>query len=71
MSLLVICKFLEVFANTFTFNDKYPLRNCEKFKLTIQRHLSKKQKAFSENFIPFHEFASNFKHFGKNNYRHN
>ena len=71
MSLLVICKFLEVFANTFTFNDKYPLRNCENLLLPIQRQFSKQQKAFAETFLPFQEFASNFKHFGKNNYRHN
>ena len=62
-SLLVICKILWVFVNTMNGDDKYHLRNCENLRLTTQTQLSKKQKYFSEFFVPFLKSTSNFEHF--------
>ena len=54
-----------MFVKTFTGDDNYPLRNCENLLLLIQMQLSKKRKTFSQLFVPFRAFASNFKHFEK------
>ena len=40
MSLLVKVEILEVFANTLTANEKYPVRDSETFLIPIQRILS-------------------------------
>ena len=55
-SLLVICKIFGVFVNTFTTNDKYPLRNCENLPLSIQMHLSKNKNLFSKFLFHFWNF---------------
>ena len=46
MPLLVICETLEVFVNTLTVNDKYPLWSCENLLLPSQMQLSKNRKSF-------------------------
>ena len=63
MSLLVIWETLGVFVNTLTADDKYNLGNCANFQLPITMQLSKKLKTFSQFFVPYLEFTSNFKHF--------
>ena len=64
-SLLDIWKFFRRFLNTLTANDKYSLISKDKWMQTIQMHLSKKQKTFSEFFSAFSESELNFKHFQK------
>ena len=56
---------LGVFLNTLTGDDKYPVRDCEKLPLLLQRQLSSKRKSFFQFFVSFVEFSSNFKHFQK------
>ena len=63
MSPLVISEILEVFVNTLTADDKYPVQDCENLPLLIQMQLSEKRKTFSEFFVPFLDSTSNFKHF--------
>ena len=63
MSPLVISEILEVFVNTLTADDKYPVQDCENLQLLIQMQLSEKRKTFSEFFVPFLDSTSNFKHF--------
>ena len=55
MSPLVISEILEVFVNTLTADDKYPVQDCENLQLLIQMQLSEKRKTFSEFFVPFLE----------------
>ena len=50
-----------MFRNTWTANDKYPVRDCENFSSSIQIQLPLKPKTFSDFFIPFLESTSNFK----------
>ena len=64
-SFLVICKILGVLVNTFTANDKYPLRNYENLSLSIQMQLSEKWNTFSQFFVSFLEFPSDFEQFEK------
>ena len=45
--MLVLCKILRLFANTFTDNDKYSLVNRDNLTQTIQILLSEKEKTFS------------------------
>ena len=71
MSALVICKILVAFVNTLTVDGKYRLGDCENLRLPIQMQLSKKRKTFSQCFIPFLEFPSNFQHFEKKDTHHN
>ena len=66
-SFLVICKILGVLVNTFTANDKYPLRNYENLSLSIQMQLSEKWNTFSQFFVSFLEFPSDFEQFEKKN----
>ena len=61
--LLVICEILGVFVNTLTADDKYNLGNCANLQFPITMQLSKKLKTFSQFFVPYLEFTSNFKHF--------
>ena len=51
--LLVICKLLGLFVNTFTSNVKYSLLNRDNLKQQIQMHLSKKKNFFSIFFYIF------------------
>ena len=64
-SLLVICKILRLFVNTFSAVDKYSLPNREYLTQTIQIQLSEKQKNFPWYFSPFSTSTLNFQHFQK------
>ena len=70
MSPLVLGEISGVFVKILTADDKYPVQDCENLKLPTQRQLSQKRKGFSEFFVPFLESTSNFKHFGRKDYRH-
>ena len=63
MSPLVLYELLRMFVVILTVDCKYPLQYCGNLPLTIQIQLAEKRKAFSGIFVPFLEFASNFKHF--------
>ena len=63
MSLLVICKFLGLFANTSTADGKCFLHNSENLSHPIHMQLCKKQKFFSEFFAAFLKYRLNFEHF--------
>ena len=65
MSPLVLGEMLEVFVNTLTSDDKYPVEDSENWPLSIQMQLSEKQKKFAEFFVQFLESRSNFKSFEK------
>ena len=58
----MICEILEVFFNTLTADDKYPVRDCWNLLLPIQRQLSEKRKSFSQFFVPFLESTSSFEY---------
>ena len=45
-SLLVICKILRLFLNTFSADDKYSVLNTDTLTQPIQMQLSKKQNNF-------------------------
>ena len=64
-SLLLICKFLGLFVNTLTADDKYFLLNRDILRQPNEMHLSNKQKRFTNFFIHFLKSRSNFKHFEK------
>ena len=64
-SLLVICKILRLFVNTFSAVDKYSLPNREYLTQTIQIQLSEKQKNFPSFFSPFSKSNLTFEHFQK------
>ena len=59
-----------MFRNTWSANDKYPIRECENFSSPIQMQLVLKLKTFYHSFVPFLESKSNFKRFEKKDYRH-
>ena len=65
MSPLVLAEILGVFGNTLTADVKYPVQDCENLQLPIQMQLSQKRKTFSDFFVPFLEYTSNFKHLEK------
>ena len=65
MSPLVLGEILGAFVNTFNADGKYPVQGSENLQLPIQMQLSEKEKTFSEFFVPFLEFTSNFDHFAK------
>ena len=54
-----------LFANTSTADYKYPVPDCENMPFPIRVRLFKKQKTFSEFFIPFMQSPSNFEYFQK------
>ena len=56
-----------MFRNSFTANDKYPVRDCQNLSSLIQMQLSLKSKTFCYFFFffSFLESISNFKHFEK------
>ena len=64
-SLIETWKFFSRFFKSFTADEKYSLISRDNWMQTIQRHLSQKQKIFSEFFSAFFESALNFKHFQK------
>ena len=64
-SLLVICKILRLFVNTFSGVDKYSLPNREYLMQPIQIKLSKKQKTFPWFYSAFSKSKLNFEHFQK------
>ena len=65
MSLLLTCKILGLFVNTFTDDDKYSAPNSDSLIEPIQMELSKKQKTVSHLFSQFRESILNFEQFGK------
>ena len=65
-SLLETWKFFSRFFNTLTADDKNSFISRDNWMQTIQMHLSRKQKIFSEFFSAFFESALNFEHFQKN-----
>ena len=69
-SLLVICKILRLFVNTFSAVDKYSLPNREHLTQPIQVQLFQKQKTFPWFFSEFSKFKLNFEHFQKMDDRH-
>ena len=62
MSFLVIHKFLRLFVNTFTADEKHHLLKRGNFAQRIQLQLNQKQKSFSEFFLAFLKSILNFKH---------
>ena len=62
---LVIHKFLRIFVNTLTVDDKHHLLKRDNLVEPIQIQLSKKQKKFSEFFLAFSKSILNFKHLSK------
>ena len=65
MSLLVICEVLGVFVNTLSVDDKYFLHSSQNFPQRIEKQVSKKQKTFSQIFVPFLKLTFNFNCFFK------
>ena len=53
MSPLVLGEILGVFLNTLTADGKYRVQDCGNMQLPIQMKITKKEKTFSEIFIPF------------------
>ena len=53
-----------------TANEKYTVPDCVNLFSPVQMQLSLKQNIFSDFFVPFLEFRSNFKHFEKEHDRH-
>ena len=51
-----------MFLNTLTAEGKYPSEDWENFPLLIERKLSQTRIPFSQFFIRFLEYTSNFKH---------
>ena len=51
--MLVICKSLRLFVDTFTVDDKYFLLTKENLTQPIQMQLSQKQKTLSQFFSQF------------------
>ena len=59
------CKFLRLFVDTWTVDDKYSLLNRENSMQAIQMHLSEKPKTFVVFLCAFFKSKSNFEHFQK------
>ena len=64
-SLLVRFEILALFVNTMTTEDKNSRRNRDHFEQQIQMQLSQKSKVFSEYYLAFLKFTSNFQYFEK------
>ena len=56
---------LGVFLNTLAAHAKYPVQDWNNLQPPIQMQLSEKRKTFSQFFVPFLEYTSNFKRFEK------
>ena len=65
MLLLVTSEILGLFVKTLTADDKYSRHNRENFAQQIQMQLFPKQKTFSQFFIAFPNFPSNFEYLEK------
>ena len=63
MSVSLTCQILGLLVNTFSADEKYPLRNRDNLTIPIQMQLSQKHKTFSEYFAAFLKFRLNFKYF--------
>ena len=63
--MLVLCKILRLFVNTFTDDDKYSLLYRDNLTQPIQILLSQKQKTFFQFFSAFLKSTLNFSHFKK------
>ena len=61
---------LEIFRNTLTANDNYPVGDSGNLLSSIQMQLSLKPNFFSNFLDPFLESTSNFTHFEKKDDRH-
>ena len=68
--MLVLCKILRLFVNTFTEDDKYSLLYRDNLIQPIHILLSHKQKTFSQLFSAFLKSTLNFEHFRKKDYPH-
>ena len=64
--MLVICKMLWLFVNTFTADDKYSPLNRDNFTQEINMQLSQKRKSFSHFHAAFLTSRLNFQHFQRN-----
>ena len=60
--MLVLCKILRLFLNTFTHDDKYSLLYRDNLMQPIQILLSQKQKTFPKFFPAFFKSTLNFEH---------
>ena len=60
--MLVLCKILRLFLNTFTHDDKYSLLYRDNLMQPIQILLSQKQKTFPQSFSAFCISTLNFEH---------
>ena len=58
----MIHKIIRLFVNTLTVDDKHYLLNRDNLTETIEMHISKNQKTFSEIFFAFLNSLLNFKH---------
>ena len=65
ISPLVLGEISGVFLNTLTSDGKYPVQACENLQVSTQMQLAEKRKLFSEAFLPFLVFPSNFEHFDR------
>ena len=63
--MLVLCKILGLFVNTFSEDDKYCLLYRDNLTQPIQILLYQKQKTFSKFFSAFLKSTLNFEHFQK------
>ena len=63
--MLVLCKILRLFVNTFTEDDKYSVLCRNNLIQQIQILLSQKQKTFSQFFSAFLKSTLNYEHSGK------
>ena len=69
-SLLVLCKFLRLFLNTLTANDKCSLLNRDDLRQPIQMKLSQKQITLFEFVSAFLKSRLDFEHFQKKGASH-
>ena len=69
-SLLVICKILGLFVNTFTADGKYSLLRRDNLASSTYMQFSQKQKIFSEFFSAFLKCRLTFDHFQKKDGAH-
>ena len=66
----MIHKFLRLFVNTLTVDDKHYLLTRENLRQPIKMQLSRKQKTLSQFFFAFLKSILNFKHLPKNDDPH-
>ena len=66
----MIQRFLRLFVNTLTVDEKHYLLNRDNLTQPIQIQLSQKQKTFSEFFFVFLKTLLNFKHLLKKDDHH-